>query len=237
MTIKHFDIHNGLYVFEESNLVSQLHKHPIVELIIAESGGFSLSTKEKTLKKIHFGLVKPNQWHLFDGSDCHFKFVFVECTPFVLNKILALFNVTDTRDGIVAIDYNLINHLDIDALQKLSTQYNKVPDERIKGCLNFIKHNLHQSKIPLITLARLVHLSPTRLSHLFCEQMGIPIQQYIIWERMKKTMDLVVKNNANLNEAAHSAGFYDAAHFSKHFKSLFGLNPSMVYNNSRIVQV
>ena len=182
-------------------------------------------------------MVKPNQWHLFDGSDCRFKFVFVECTPFVLAKILAFLGVTDTLDGIVAIDYNLKNHIEIDILQAFCLQQEGIYDERIKNCLYFIKQNLHQSKISLITLAQEVHLSPSRLSHLFCEQMGIPVQHYIIWERMKTAMDLVVKKDMALTEAAYSSGFYDAAHFSKHFKNLFGLNPSMVYNNSRIVQV
>jgi AraC-like DNA-binding protein len=53
---------------------------------------------------------------------------------------------------------------------------------------------------------------------------------------MKAAIDLVVRQDADLTQAAHAAGFYDSAHFSRCFKEWFGIKPSAVYNNSRIVQ-
>ncbi|GAB4410234.1 MAG: hypothetical protein OHK0039_14440 [Bacteroidia bacterium] len=86
-------------------------------------------------------------------------------------------------------------------------------------------------------LAAVVHLSPGRLSHVFWQEMGLPIQKYIAWVRMKTAIDLVVHHDLNLVDAAYAAGFYDPSHLSQHFKDFFGIRPSEVYNNSRIVQL
>ncbi|MBK9490590.1 MAG: helix-turn-helix transcriptional regulator [Haliscomenobacter sp.] len=109
-------------------------------------------------------------------------------------------------------------------------------DERIVACKRLINQKIHQPKIKLADLAQEVCLSPSRLSHLFREQMGMPIRSFIIWERMKIAIHDLLQNDLNLTEAAYSAGFYDVAHFTKNFKELFGVTPSVVYNNSRIVQ-
>ncbi len=53
---------------------------------------------------------------------------------------------------------------------------------------------------------------------------------------MKAATEYMLNENMHLTQAAHSAGFYDAAHFNKHFKDLFGIKPSLVYNNSCIIQ-
>ena len=46
----------------------------------------------------------------------------------------------------------------------------------------------------------------------------------------------MINNRMHLTDAAYHAGFYDSAHFSRHFKKIFGVKPSLVYNNSIIVQ-
>ncbi|MEM7572907.1 MAG: helix-turn-helix domain-containing protein [Bacteroidota bacterium] len=38
-------------------------------------------------------------------------------------------------------------------------------------------------------------------------------------------MDYLLSSGGNLQDAAYTAGFYDAAHFSKHFKKFFGIAP------------
>ncbi|RIH93508.1 AraC family transcriptional regulator [Meiothermus granaticius] len=41
----------------------------------------------------------------------------------------------------------------------------------------------------------------------------------------------------SLTEAAHTAGFADSAHLSRVYRATFGLKPSPVFGNSRLVQV
>ncbi len=74
-------------------------------------------------------------------------------------------------------------------------------------------------------LAEAVHLSAGRLSHLFREHVGVAIRRFIAWSRMRQVVNLVVQG-ATLTEAAHAAGFSDAAHMSNTFRQMFGFAPS-----------
>ncbi len=67
-----------------------------------------------------------------------------------------------------------------------------------------------------------VHLSPSRLRHLFVEQTGLAFKTYMLWLRLVRALE-VYSDGASLTEAAHAAGFSDSAHFSRIFKRTFGL--------------
>lgn len=74
-------------------------------------------------------------------------------------------------------------------------------------------------------LAYLMHLSTTRFSHWFVEQTGLPLRSYRKWLRLVAALQLITAGQS-LTRAAHAAGFSDSAHFSRTFRSLFGLDPS-----------
>jgi AraC-like DNA-binding protein len=111
-------------------------------------------------------------------------------------------------------------------------------DERILKSLHYIRANCGNARLSLSQVAGHVHLSPSRMTHWFKEKAGASLQQYIVWTRLTCAMDQFIHQPVNLTEAALAAGFYDSAHFSRHFKALLGLKPSLPYHqkNSRIVQ-
>ncbi|EKN0216423.1 AraC family transcriptional regulator [Pseudomonas sp. NPDC077186] len=74
-------------------------------------------------------------------------------------------------------------------------------------------------------MAALVHLSPTRFSHWFVEQTGLPLRSYAKWLRLTQALQHLAKGG-RLTEAAHEAGFSDSAHFSRTFRTLLGIDPS-----------
>lgn len=74
-------------------------------------------------------------------------------------------------------------------------------------------------------LAALVHLSPTRFSHWFVEQTGVPLRSYLKWLRLTQALQHLAQGG-RLTEAAHAAGFADSAHFSRTFRMLLGMDPS-----------
>lgn len=77
-------------------------------------------------------------------------------------------------------------------------------------------------------LAAAVHISPSRLIHLFREQVGIPMRRFTVWSRLRQVVYLAV-GGATLTEAAHAAGFSDAAHMSNTFRQMFGFAPSVLF--------
>ena len=74
-------------------------------------------------------------------------------------------------------------------------------------------------------LARAVGLSPSRLMHVFTSSMGIPLRPYLSWLRVQRAAGAIV-NGDSLTEAAHAAGFSDAAHMSRTFRRMLGTRPS-----------
>jgi AraC-like DNA-binding protein len=68
-------------------------------------------------------------------------------------------------------------------------------------------------------------ISPSRLTHVFKRQIGIPLRRFALWVRTKRAVEEFLASGS-LTEAAHAAGFSDASHFCRTFRALFGLRPS-----------
>ena len=77
----------------------------------------------------------------------------------------------------------------------------------------------------LADTAAAVNVSPSRLTHLFTEEVGIPFRNYVLWMRFRRVVDEVARGS-NLTEAAIAAGFSDSSHLSRSFREHFGLSPS-----------
>lgn len=88
---------------------------------------------------------------------------------------------------------------------------------------------------PVAALAASVGLSPSRLKHLFTEQMSVPMKSFVLWARMRRGLFLI-QSGVPLTEVAHRLGFSDQAHFSRSFQGFFGITPSSL-NRSTGVQV
>jgi AraC-like DNA-binding protein len=76
-------------------------------------------------------------------------------------------------------------------------------------------------------LAKAVGLSQSRMRHLFSEELGMSFRGYVLWLRIYDALS-ALGNGASLTDAALSAGFSDAAHFSRTFRRVFGLAPSQL---------
>ncbi|HBO2348948.1 helix-turn-helix domain-containing protein [Pseudomonas aeruginosa] len=96
-----------------------------------------------------------------------------------------------------------------------------IPDPR----LTKVTEALHRGQMGREEMAALVHLSPTRFSHWFVEQTGLPLRSYAKWLRLTQALQHLAKGGL-LTEAAHEAGFSDSAHFSRTFRTLLGIDPS-----------
>jgi AraC-like DNA-binding protein len=77
---------------------------------------------------------------------------------------------------------------------------------------------------PLAALASQAGISASRLTHLFTQDLGIPLRAYRRWVRFMLAAD-ALQNGATLTQAAHRAGFADVAHLHRTFRDQFGLRP------------
>lgn len=93
--------------------------------------------------------------------------------------------------------------------------------------ISHVVQSLYDNPVELNSLSdviREVGLSSSRFQHVFTNAMGIPFRRYRAWHRLRAAIQEVI-DGENLTTAAHSAGYFDQAHFSRHFRNTFGAPP------------
>lgn len=100
-------------------------------------------------------------------------------------------------------------------------------DSRILCALDAIAAS-HGADCSGQSLARRVHLSESRFTHLFRLQTGMSLSRYLLWSRMVEAVAAVAQGN-NMTAAAHASGFADLAHMSRTFRSMMGVAPSELH--------
>jgi AraC-like DNA-binding protein len=99
-------------------------------------------------------------------------------------------------------------------------------DERILRAVRYVNDHLSEP-ITLKRVAAVAHLSPSRFRHLFAEQTGMGLRQYILWRRFVSVWEHRM-NGASLSMAAHAAGFADSAHLARTSRRMIGIPPSLM---------
>ena len=90
--------------------------------------------------------------------------------------------------------------------------------------LKYVNDNF-SGKIYIPHIAAQLHISATYLSHVFSESTGMKISEYINQIRCRNAV-MFMKKGMTVTEAAFSAGYNDAAYFSRVFKKIMGTPPS-----------
>ncbi|WP_434389920.1 helix-turn-helix domain-containing protein [Melittangium boletus] len=96
---------------------------------------------------------------------------------------------------------------------------------RVRKVLRLLRDLPPEADTSLEALAAQVGLSPGRLMHAFTESIGLPWRPYLAWLRLQRAAAGIVAGMP-LGEAAHAAGFSDAAHMTRTFQRMLGLPPS-----------
>ena len=101
-----------------------------------------------------------------------------------------------------------------------------VRHSRIRDVLAYIDGHFRE-QISLPELARRLHLSPSRLSHVFKREMGRGIKRYKLERQMAEAKMLLEREQCPpVRLVAESVGFKDCRLFLRHFKRLIGCTPS-----------
>ena len=88
-----------------------------------------------------------------------------------------------------------------------------------------IHSRLADSRLTLKDLALQLGFSPSYLSVLIKKTLGLPFQEYLIQERMKKAKLLLLTTDLKIYEIADQVGFEDMNYFSQRFKQVVGVTP------------
>lgn len=230
-----FKLTQGIAYYIGENIETQRHKHHALEFIFGIEQSFNLISDKSVFSNIHGAIISPNYPHQFIGKNAKYLFIYLEPEITQVNQIKDYYNLSlqkvvhlnklssfpKAKD---VIDFSFFsNVLNITITHTTITKI----DERIKNIVKFIKDNLKYGQISSDDLAKNIHLSTSRFSHLFKEQIGIPVRRYILWCRIQEALKELMEGN-NFTKSAHTAGFSDSAHFSRTFFEMFGVSPSSV---------
>ncbi|WP_063833502.1 helix-turn-helix transcriptional regulator [Streptomyces sp. NRRL F-5727] len=100
------------------------------------------------------------------------------------------------------------------------------PHPAVGRAIDRVRSRLH-GPVTLEEVATALHLSPSRLGHLFAEELGLPFPAYVRWVRIRRAIELV-RSGATLTQAACGAGFYDSSHLTRVVHEMFGMAPSQL---------
>ena len=111
----------------------------------------------------------------------------------------------------------------ITQLLVLVTVENTLRDERISQVLEYLRSLDEVPEDITAQLCAKVCLSPSRLSHLFKENVGISLHRYLAMDKMRKGY-IHFQKYGNITEASMRAGFDSPSHFAATCKRMFGIS-------------
>ncbi|MCS7221469.1 MAG: helix-turn-helix domain-containing protein [Anaerolineae bacterium] len=98
-------------------------------------------------------------------------------------------------------------------------------DPRVEAVLHQLSQRFSEP-LTVSNLASLVSLSPSRLSHLFKEQVGDSIMEMLRKLRLRQAARLLEFTSRQVSEIAQDVGFRSPFYFSRQFKAYYGMSPT-----------
>ena len=95
---------------------------------------------------------------------------------------------------------------------------------QIRPAINYIDAN-YDKQISLAEIAKSSYLSVSRLAHVFKEQMGITIIDYLTSVRIERAKQLLLATDQNCTEICFEVGYNNQSYFTRTFKELVGVTP------------
>ncbi|CAN5451577.1 helix-turn-helix domain-containing protein [soil metagenome] len=228
---------------------ASLHESPAIKVCVALNGSFGLQTEaEDTFTNYESAIIAPGQSHAIDGR--HNRMVMLLLAP--ETKLAQRFASIISKGGITKLPPESVEKIrrifanfeerfaagepieDVceKMVEAISGGENAPIESRIAQSIEWIRARRDEG-VSVQEIAAGVELSESRFSHLFTENVRIPVRRYLLWLRLRDAMHLLAQGKS-LTETAHEAGFSDSAHLARTFRALLGIAPSALTKVSSI---
>ena len=248
---------NGQGLYLGPGRDSSLHQHHAIQIGISFEQPFWLRYQShETYTSVPCFLIQPNRPHQVLAASRRSLFLWVEAESEIARALpaaspstpfLSTERITSLQQISPLLNELLSETATCEQARQMVAQVLSVflpdtaaaapVDVRLSLTLHALKQQVHE----LIgfapqQVAALLHLSESRLRHVFGQQFGLPMQRYLLWQRLLTAIESTARG-VSLTQAAHEAGFADVAHLTRTFRATFGITPSSILKNSRDVQV
>lgn len=141
-----------------------------------------------------------------------------------LTQIFRIYNNRNNSLRIVELKNQILAFL-LEVLKCGDKLSNTVLSPDIDFTIKYISENIYE-RISLEYLAKSVNLSESRFKHKFKEELGVPPNEYILIEKIKKAKEIIKNQESSLTNLAYDLGFSTSSYFSTVFKKFEGMSPS-----------
>jgi two-component system, response regulator YesN len=141
--------------------------------------------------------------------------------PVLLQEI----NTIEMRAGWIR-EYSEVNRYITEMLQtvfKSAIQSGGSYSPVIHKAMDYIQSHFHDTQLSLQSIANRVNVSPSYFSHMFSQETGQTLVEYITNIRMEHAKRLLKSTNEKTYEIAQKVGYNDSHYFCNLFKKLTGM--------------
>ncbi|WP_338787159.1 response regulator [Metabacillus sp. FJAT-53654] len=124
-------------------------------------------------------------------------------------------------------------HIVTSTRDRLTTKYSSA----VQMALSYINENFTDSQLSLQTVADSVNVSASYLSHMFSQETGKTLIEYLTNTRIDMAKDLLKTTNNKTYEIAHQVGYIDSHYFCRTFKKVTGLTTKQYKNQKQVFSV
>ena len=219
---------------------SNMHAHLALQLTLGLEHEFAVrypGSTEAPTQTVRFACFAPEAIHHIPTTDAELAYLYLECSPLsfenwqksggaVVEPDLAL------REALLAFRRSRSN--DRQRALDLARQWRA---QSLPGLVRVAPAHARLAEVvafldsaPLqehnhVTLAQRASLSPSRFAHLFREQVGLPVRNYLLWRRLVYALSRL-QQGQSITTAAYESGFSDGAHLCRSFRNVFGAMPT-----------
>lgn len=115
-----------------------------------------------------------------------------------------------------------------------SSRSGRLCDLYIKEAVSFIEEN-YSRNIGVEDIARHCNLNRSYFSRIFSEGVGRSPQEFLISYRMTKASELLRLTDLTIGEISSKVGYESQLHFSRAFRSVYGVSPRGWRNENRLL--
>ncbi|MFT3743774.1 MAG: AraC family transcriptional regulator [Pyrinomonadaceae bacterium] len=228
---------------------ASLHESPAIKVCVALEGTFGLRTHdEDTFLNYESAIIAPGQPHAIDGRHNRMVMLLLAPETTLAQPLAPIFSkkgitklTNETVEKVRSIFEDFDERLAASDVQNICQQMvaaidsgESLPiDSRVAQSIEWIRASRDEG-VSVQEIAAGVELSESRFSHLFTENVRVPVRRYLLWLRLRDAMHLFAKGES-LTDIAYEAGFSDSAHLTRTFRSLLGIAPSALTKESTII--
>ena len=112
------------------------------------------------------------------------------------------------------------------AKPKVPRPRGKLSAGQLRAVVDFIQEHL-SADVSLLVLADQAHASPFHFARQFRATVGFPPHQYVLRQRIQRSLRLLKAGKLPLAQIAVESGFHDQPHFTKVFRRVVGTTPAI----------